>query len=228
MRRRGFSLIEVTLSAVLLSLALLACFQLFEWSSRAFILTHLRSGLEGESRRVLASLATDLRQGDIHGLSVIDPTLDPTRRVTAPEGESVERDAYSLPSLTHWEDPASINPATALPRWDRYAVVYATLANPGWLIKQYCTPGGTAPYQAPLSDLSGRINENPALNPQSTRPVILSQSVHEFRVTFNDDTDRVTYHLTLAGRGTRKSQGRLTNERCQVSYTTRLENSGAF
>lgn len=207
---------------MLLSLALLACFQLFEWSSRAFILTHLRSGLEGESRRVLASLATDLRQGDIHGLSVID------RRVNSPEGDSVERDAYSLPSLTHWEDPAAINPSTALPRWDRYVVVYATLANPGRLFKQYCSPGGSAPYQAPLSDLSSRINDNPALNPQATRPTILTQSVHEFRVTFNDDNDRATYHLTLASRGARKGQGRLTNERYQVSYSTRLENSGAF
>lgn len=225
--RRGFSLIELSLSATLLSLALLACFQLFEWSSRAFILANLRSGLEGEARRALASLQADLRQGDFTCLSLIVPSLDPSRQVASPEGPLVERDAYGLACLTRWDDPSLIDPTTARPRWNRYTVVYATLSNPGLLVKQYCRPGNP-PFDGPVPSLAGRINENPALNPQASKPVILSQSVHEFLVRADEPTQTLTYRLTLAGRGTRKAQGRLINERCEVSYTTRLQNTGAF
>lgn len=227
MRRSGFSLIELSLSATLLSLALLACFQLFEWSSRAFILAHLRSGLEGEARRVLASLHNDLRQGDFTCLSIINSNVDPARRVASPEGSMVERDGYGLACLTRWDDPALLDAANARPRWNRYTIVYATLTNPGRLVKQYCRPG-TPPFDGPVPALAGRMNENPATNPQASPPTILSENVNEFEVLGDEVTQTLTYRLTLAARGTRKAEGKLINERCQVSFSTRLQNTGAF
>jgi len=221
--RRAFSLSEIAVACTVLSLALLACLQLFEWSSRAFLLAHLRSGLEGESRRIQASLQPDLRAGDQNTFCLIDPG----RQVTGPDGHPLDRGAYALATLSDWSDPLLIDGDLARPRWNRYSVVYASLATPARLIKQPCT-AGAPPYTGPLNDLSLRLNEDPALNPGAGNPLILSQCLEEFRVTHDQERGNVVCSFILRDRGGRKAGVRVMDERFQFSFSVRLQNSGAF
>ncbi len=222
--RKGFTLLELCLSATILTLALLACFGLFEWGSRSFLLVHTRSGLQGEARRAQLSLLADLRRSDFGGLTVINSTVMPSRLVTASDGTLVERDAYSIWALDDWDSPISFDPANSQPLWNRYQAVYATTTNPGLLVKQVYSPPGS-PYSIPKSDLMLCLNNNPGLNPGARPATVLCQSVHSFAVVSDADKHNVTISLTLSSRGTRKGEKRNVDERFEATFGTRLENS---
>lgn len=202
-----------------LSLALLVCFELFQWCSRAALLGQSRASLESEGRRLLLAIRMDLLRSDFEGLET-----ELTRTFLNPEGETVPRHALSFPCLENWNNPASFNTDSAAPLWDRYTVLYATLANPGLLVKQHYTPAG-APYRGPMGNLAGLVHEDPATNPNGRNFQILSQNLDSFRVLSDDTSKVVECQLVLARRGGRKADKAGLNERHQLSFTTRLENS---
>jgi len=215
--KRAFSLLEVMVSMAILSLALLVCFQLFEWGSRAAVLGQARAGLEGESGRILLAIRGDLQRSDYSGLETL---TDSTRSVTNPEGQLVERHALCTLGLKNWNDPASIDPVAAAPKWDRYVVLYATKSTPGSLVKQtysVITVG-------PMGTLDARVQDNPALN-GALSTQILGQNVEIFRLTQDETAKSLKVDLTLSTRGGRKGGSGRINERFQVSFQTRLENS---
>lgn len=220
MRQRGFTLSEVLVACFVLSMALLVCFELFQWCSRAALLGQSRASLESEGRRLLLGVRMDLMRSDFDGLET-----DLSRTTLNPEGETMPRHALSFPCLENWSNPASFNTESAAPLWDRYLVLYATRANPGLLVKQFYTPAG-APYQGPMGNLAGLLNEAPASNPNSRGFQVLSQNLESFRVTTDETNKVIECQLVLARRGGRKAEKAALNERHQLSLTTRLENSG--
>jgi len=113
-----------------------------------------------------------------------------------------------------------------VPRWNRFTVLYATTEDLGRLVKQHYTPPGS-PYLSPLS-LAGLMADHPAANPGGSIPLILSASVLDFRVSKDEHSAQIRLSLTLAGSAGIKSGRRKMRERCQTSFTWRLENSGAF
>lgn len=224
MRRRAFSLLEVMLACTLLIVGLWASFQLVEWGSRAFLLVHFRSGLQAEARRVGASVGPDLRRSNIHLSSVEN---SPARRVfSTKEGEYGDRHGLCFANLSRWDDSSLIDPDECVPLWNRYTVLYATTEDLGRLVKQNFAPAGS-PYTSPLS-LAGLMANQPATNPGGSTPLILSASVLDFRVIRDDQSAQVRLFLTLAGSAGIKSGRRKMRERCETSFTWRLENSGAF
>lgn len=203
-----------------LSMALLACFELFQWGSRAALLGQARAGLESEGRRLLLAVRMELLRSDFDGLET-----DLTRTTLNPEGQTVPRHALSLLCLEDWSDGANINTTAAAPLWDRYMVLYATRANPGQLVKQYYQPAG-APYQGPMGSLAALLSDTPLSNPGAASLHVLSQSLESFRVTSDELSKVVQLNVTLARRGGRKADKANLNERHQLSLTVRLENSG--
>lgn len=220
MKRRGFTLVEVVVACFVLSMALLVCFELFQWCSRAALLGQARAGLESEGRRVLLAVRMELLRSDFAGLET-----DTTRTTLNPEGQMVDRHALSLLSLANWSNPASFNAASAAPLWDRYMVLYANKANPGLLIKQYYTPAG-APFRGPMANLAGLLSDNPAANAGSRSFQVLSQNLESFQVSSDELSKVVQFNLTLARRGGRKAERASLNERHQLNLAVRLENSG--
>ncbi len=220
MRRRGFTLSEVLVSCMVLSLALMVCFQLFQWCSRAALLGQSRASLEGEGRRLLLSLRMDLMRSDFDGLE-----SETARSVVNAQGQTVDRHALSFPCLDNWSHPGNFNPDSASPRWNRYLVLYATTAQPGLLVKQFYAPAG-APYQGPMGNLGGLLADDPAANPLARSHQVLSQNLESFQVKSDDSSKVVELHWILARRGGRKGEAGSLNERHQLSLATRLENSG--
>lgn len=213
------------MACTVLIVGLWASFQLMEWGSRSFLLVHFRSGLQAEARRVAVSILPDLRRSDIH-LCRFD--VSPARRVfSTQEGEFGDRQALSFPNLSRWDDPSLIDPVECLPRWNRFTVVYATTEDIGRLIKQSYSPAGTTPYRDPMS-LAGLLANNPLANPGGSSPLNLSSSVLDFRVTTDELAAEVRIFLTLGGSAGIKAGRRKLRERCQTSFTLRLENSGAL
>lgn len=218
-------MLELTLASVILLMGLWLSFQLFEWGSRAFVLVHLRSGLQGEARRMAVAVESDLRRSDLQMVEVVDATTDPSRRVTsALEQESGVREAICFPTLSRWDDPACVDRANCQPLWDRYTVLYATREDLGRLVKQNYQPAG-APYTGPFGSLGLLLGDNPALNPGAQVPLVLSNSVLSFGVAMDPDRAQVSLNLTLAGSGSLKAGRRRTRERYQSKFTYRLENT---
>ncbi|MBS2034226.1 hypothetical protein JST97_04520 [bacterium] len=219
MNRRAFTLVEVSVSALVLSLALLVCFQLFQWGARVSMQGQLRAGIEGEGRRILLAIRNDLMRSDYTSLETL------SRNATNAEGVSVARHALCCFSLQNWSAASSFAPDSAVPLWDRYLVIYATRSNPGLLVKQLYAPAG-APYVNPFGQLSSLVNDDPSSNPGSIQHLILGQSIESFEIHCDEDSKSVNFDILLGARGARKGEGSKVNERHQLRFSVRLENSG--
>ncbi|MFN8614106.1 MAG: hypothetical protein U0931_41625 [Vulcanimicrobiota bacterium] len=219
MKRRAFTLVEVSVSALVLSLALLVCFQVFQWGSRVSIQGQLRAGIQGEGRRILLAVRNELMRSDFN-------TLETLSRTSAnADGQLVPRDALCTATLADWNSPASFDANSSVPLWNRYMVIYATRTNPGRLIKQLYAPSG-APYAGPNGSLSSLLNDDPRANPGSLQYFTLGQSIESFQVFSNDESKSVHFDILLGARGARKGEGGKLNERHQLKFDIRLENSG--
>jgi len=115
-------------------LALAIAFSLFERGTRAFRYADTKVGLASDARRSLILLEPDLRRSDA-ALSLLE----------ARNAGVYRRDAASFVTLSAWNDPTRFNSLNASIYWDQYAVVYANLQNPGYLIRQVQRPPFVAP-----------------------------------------------------------------------------------
>ena len=217
-------LLEVLLAMALLSICLWVTFGLFERGTRAFRLGDAKNALASDARRCVLALVPSLRLADSETLDILDMNRD----ITNPDGRPVQRHGYSLATLSRWEDPALFNLDTATILWDGYRVVYANLAPQGELIMQDYRPAPGPPYTGTLPGFSAatHLAENPALNAGATVTRVLSQSVEEFTVRFEDETQCLRVKLRLSQRGGKKMGGRQINERSEAQILIRLENSG--
>lgn len=219
MNNRAFTLLEVSVSAVILSLALLVCFQVFQWGARVSVQGQMRAGIQGEGRRILLAVRNDLMRSDYSTLETL------SRTATNPEGLPVSRDALCCATLQDWSSPSSFDSNSAVPLWNRYLVIYANRSNPGQLVKQLYAPTG-APYSAPMGSLSSLVQDDPALNPGAYQRTVLGQSLESFRVASNEANKTIDIEILLGVRGGRKGEAGKLNERHQLKFSTRLENSG--
>lgn len=222
-KNRGFSLIEIVLAMTLLSLGLIVAFSLFERGSRALMLSDTKSGLGGESRRAILGLSSALRLGD----SRLAEVLSPPRQTLSLSGNTVERGAYSLPTLRRWDEPSNFDQIEAQIYWDSYTVVYATLAQEGSLVVQTYEPATPPPpYYEPLNALSSFLADNPQLNTGAVATRLLTQKVEEFRAELDSETSVMRLTLRLAQRGGKKTGARAMDERAEATAAVRMFNSG--
>ncbi len=217
--RRGFSVLELSLALVLLSIGLLVSFSLFERGTRAVFKSDARMGLSDEARRVLVSIGSDLRKSDLGMSQVLD---DASRSATGLSGNSVMRAALCYPTLSSWTDPTRFNPDRAQIYWDRYTVLYATRQTPGRLVLQVHAPALVAPathYTTPMVNLSVVLNDDPGTNAGSLVTRTLSQSVEHFDAVLDPEVPEVRIKLVLARRGSRKVGARQLDERAEALMT---------
>ncbi len=216
--RKGFSLLEMTLSAFLMGMAVALAFGLFSFGSRAFRLGSLRSGLQAEARRIYSQLDWDLRRTDMSTLSLVTSADDPMRQVPNVTGTLVERDGVCMAGLSDWRAAGSYDAATLRPRWDRYVVYFATTeATGGRLLRQVLTPSG-APFDSPYAALT--------LDPDVPGDV-LAQHVDEFKVSRDATTDSIVVQLKLRERGGQKvgTAGKNLDETLELGFQVGPENT---
>ncbi len=219
MKKRAFSLIELAVATLILSMALLLCFVLFQWGTRAAIQGQMRAGIQGEGRRILLGIRNELMRSDFSTLETLSRTSPNA------EGQPVPRCALSSATLSNWSDAACFDSDSALPLWNRYMVIYATRSNPGLLIKQLYAPPG-APYAGPMGNLAGLVNDDPGTNANAIQRFTLGQNIESFQVVSDEDSKSVHLDIMLAARGGRKGESGKLNERHQLKFDVRLENSG--
>jgi prepilin-type N-terminal cleavage/methylation domain-containing protein len=222
-RHAGFSLLEVVMAMVLISVGLFVTFSLFERGSRAFRLGDAKNALASDARRTVLALVPSLRVADSDTLEVLDG-----RSCASSSGQNVQRHGYSLAALTDWNDPASFNPDSADILWDSYRVVYANLLPLGDLIVQEYRPAPGPPYSGILPGFSEatHLANDPYLNPGALSTKNVCQSVDDFQVVFDPESQTLRLSLRLAARGAKKVGGRQLDERSEATVLVRLENSG--
>ena len=223
MRRRAFSLLEMLISCLLLSVLTAVLFVAFRDGTRAFNNLSVRQGLEGEARRCTQILDQLLRQSDASCCEAINPS---SRQRLGASGVTVSRDGLAYVNLTQWWDASHFDSA-GRPQWDQYEVIYATLYNPGHLVRQIYRPAG-APYQVPLPGFTAlaMLNDDPADNSAARETHLLSQRVEDFQVDLQGDPPRVDIQLILTDREPlRAGSQRASQERMQVDLTIQLNNS---
>lgn len=223
MKLRGFSLVEMVLSMSLLSVFTLLLFLAFRDGTRTFNNVALRQGLEGEARRCTNVLEQSLRQSDLNCCELINTSA---RQRMGISGATVSRDAVSYVTLSRWWDE-SLFDAGGRPQWDEYAVIYATLDNPGKLVRQLYRPPGS-PYNQPLPGFSvaAHLSDDPQDNPDARETHLLSGSVEDFELSTGQHPYSVEVKLILTDRQhLRAGALRASQQRLQIDLTIRLNNT---
>lgn len=208
---------ELGVTMVLLSFTLLVCFALFTWGSRAAFQGQTRAGLQAESRKISLAIRNDVMRADYDLTEVLDG-----RTALNPQGETVPRHAMSSVALSNWSDPSNFDPDQAVPRWDRFFVLYANGSSPGLLVKQ--TYPASGPVTNPMANLSAYLNDDPSAN-GALNTNVLTRSLEAFRILADEQSHRLSFRVLLASRGGRKGLTSRLNERYEMVLDVRLENS---
>lgn len=222
-RRRGFSLAEALLCVALFGLLTSLVFVAFRDGTRTFSNLNVRQGLEGEARRCTAVLEQQLRQSDYGLLSLINSS---SRQRMGMSGKTVSRDGVCYPSLNRWWEAASFD-AGGRPKWDQYQVIYATLFNPGRLLRQVYRPGG-APYQGPMDNFTifTCLRDEPKDNAGVYETHELSRLVEDFELVGDGATSSLKIRLILTDREAhRAGTGQASQQRQQVDLVVKLNNT---
>ncbi len=207
----------------MLSVLTLLLFYAFRDGTRAFNNVALRQGLEGEARRCSNVLEQCLRQSDLTCCEVINTSA---RQRMGVSGATVSRDGVSYVSLSQWWD-ASLFDANGRPQWDRYEVIYATLYNPGQLIRQIYRPPGT-PYAVALPGFTAAamLNDDPADNTGARETHMLCRSIEDFELALDGEHCCLEVNLTLTDRQTqRPGMVGASQQRLQLEMTIKLNNT---
>ena len=229
-RARGFNLLEVVVSCVLLSTAMLCAFEFFEFGSRVFRGGLMRQGLQAQVRRSVTPLDQDLRRTDLSTVSVIAKAQDATREILSTSGALVERDGLCLAALSNWNLGTNYDTLTSRPMWDRYVVYYATTEAEGArLIRQTVRPPGS-PYLSNwgVFTTATSLSQNPALNSgpiENTR--VLADQVEEFHVVLDAPTSAVIVKVKFRATGGLRvgTAGKNLDESLEAKFQIHPENS---
>ena len=223
LKRRGFSLLEMILSTLMLGLLTGMLFLAFRDGTRAFNNLNLRQGLEGEARRCSNVLEQQLRQSD---LSCCEAINTPSRQRLGVSGATISRDGVSYVTLSNWWD-STLFSSQGRPQWNQYEVIYATLYNPGQLVRQIYRPPGS-PYQMSLPGFTAlaMLNDDPADNTAARETHILSKSVEDFQIAVDGSQASLDIRLILTDRQPlRAGSNRASQERLQMDLTLKMNNT---
>lgn len=214
----------MVVAMTVLTVALAVTFSLFERGTRAMRGGDMRTSLASDARRSLLGLLPMLRVADSETLEIIDAS----RSCLNESGRTVERHAFSLATLSRWDDQTRFNQNTATIYWDSYRVVYATRQPRGELVAQEYRPAGGPIYAGPLPGFSAatHLSDDPNLNANAVSTKVLCQSVDEFAVFFDPEAQTMRLTLRLGQRAGKKVGGRQLDERSEATANVRLENSG--
>jgi hypothetical protein len=77
-----------------------------------------------------------------------------------------------------------------------------------------------------MGNLAGLVNDDPGTNANAIQRFTLGQNIESFQVVSDEDSKSVHLDIMLAARGGRKGESGKLNERHQLKFDVRLENSG--
>lgn len=215
MKRKGISLVELLLAMALFGLLNLLMFVALQSGTRSYGIAMSRSSLQGDLNRSLARLQGEIRRSSA---SLVTVAADPTRLV---QGQA--RHGLCLGSLQDWRANTSYT-ADGDPLWDEYIVYYATMEQPGRLVRQTHRPPG-APYLAPMVGFSAssHMTDTPATHGFGT--LVLAQHLEEFRLRYDGGSSVLELQMCLRRRAGLSPQGnRVQEESVQANCQLRLSN----
>ncbi|MBN9419675.1 hypothetical protein ABS71_14345 [bacterium SCN 62-11] len=226
MKRRGFSVLELTVSSFCLALISAALFYVFNMCSSGFRLGMTRQGLQNQITGFSARFTIDVRQSSMYAAWSNSRTVN----VEADPGVVVplRRDALCLSALRDPGSPASYETATGLPRWDCFWVYTSTDESPtGRLMRFRCDqPPSTA--QFPLADF--RSTPNNYFTIPSPRAVAgtsqtLAHGLHKFEASLDQANQQVLIRIAFRGEHGRTVAGRSLAEIAETMFRVKPENS---
>ncbi len=139
MNRRGFTMIELLMAMMLLTMAMGLAFGVFTVGSHYFRLGLLRQELQNDGRRVLVVLERDLRQSCLDAISIAIIRDSPTK----------PRHALCMPGLNDWDFKGNFDWDSGNPIYNRFMLYYANLSEPGKLFRLEMQPTGPMPAKRP-------------------------------------------------------------------------------
>lgn len=219
MKRRGFSLAEAMVVCAVLGVVFTGAFLLFTMGYRAFYRAELRSGIQGDARRVKAVLERDVRLTHFASIGVVE------RNVTTSDGIQVRRDGVAMVALSDWNNSSNFS-AGVSPLWDRYSIFYATSGDLGKLIHQEIEPGGVLAALVPYPVLGSNLNEDPDANADVYSSGVLCENVLEFKLERDEARQLLNVNLRLRGRqGSTMLSGQTVDESHEVVLSLRAWNT---
>ena len=198
-------------------------FVAFRDGTRTFANLSLRQGLEGDARRCAAVLEQQIRQSDFTLLALQNGS---NRQRMGASGATVSRDGLCYPGMARWWDGASFD-ARGRPQWDQYEVIYATLFNPGKLVRQVYRPAG-APYSQAMDPFTVPVclNDDPKDNVGARETHVLSQLVEDFQLRGEGQTSSLNLRLILTQRANQRAGANTpSQERLQIDLAIKLNNT---
>lgn len=184
--KRGFSLIELTVSCLIFMTLSALIFSFFRYGTRSFQKANQKHGLQSDALRSLESLQNELKRSSRTSVDVLS---DSSREMTV-DGTPVHRDVISFATLKEWGDKTNsenYDLETGAPKWNRYWVFYATKAEQGHFIKLKVDPNPApeASIKLPRADLDRLCYDNPDTNSfsgQTPAYVTLAKNVVNFEI----------------------------------------------
>lgn len=129
--QKGFSILELTLSASLLLVVFFVVFALFELGTQNFHVGLMRNEVQNDVRKAWLHLERDLRQTTLVGVTTTSGAAHNVTVSVKQSNVSVARAFLCMPGLSNWTPTApTFSPTTGLPRWDRYVLYQTTKDNP--------------------------------------------------------------------------------------------------
>ena len=223
MKRRAFSLLEATLCVSLFGVLTALVFVAFRDGTRTFANLNVRQGLEGDARRCSAVLEQQLRQSDYSLIQFLNTS---SRQRIGLSGGTVNRDGLCYPSLARWWEASSFD-VSGRPQWDQFEVIYATLVNPGQLVRQIYRPAGV-PYLVPMSNFSAGncLSDQPKDNSGVQETHLLSSLIEDFHMSGDAQTSSVSLRLIFTQKeALRAGSNRGSQERLQIDLVIKLNNT---
>lgn len=196
--RKGFSILELVISASLFVGLSALIFSFFRFGTRSFQEVNAKHGLQNDALRIVESLQAEMkRTARASELSINDES-----REMSIDGETVKRDVVSFLGLEDWRDHTNsenFDLETSAPNWNRYLVFYATKEETGRFVRLKIDPN--PPPGAPLPllqrDLDRLCYDEPSTNQYSgfSPPyVVLAKNVYHFECA---DPNQGNYAVSL-------------------------------
>ncbi len=189
-RRSGFTLIEMVVVTALLLIISGITFMLFTMGTRGYRHAVARTGAVGDLHAFNRLAGRDLTMTHIYS------SKSRSRDVSTSRG-TARRDGVCMVGLSDWGADSSFQPATGLPKWDRWIIYYATREPEGRLVRLEFERG--APYYPlePISNLNDWMVEDLNTLPGDTRVTTVCQNVHAFEVETDEYQRLISLHITL-------------------------------
>lgn len=135
LKSRAFSLVEAVFSCGILALFVVVLFALFEKGFRGFSVASVRMDSATEMQALLYRLKVDCELSTLDGSQVVS---NRTANVVLDSGSATyPRHLACLPGLSDWQAPASFDPASGLPRWNRYVLYHSETRPQGAQLLRY-------------------------------------------------------------------------------------------